>query len=330
VATTPSTPSTCATRSLARFFALDAALDASRGALGDRVPQRLAAVGLVLVPGDPKQIATQLRAITKQFQERVQERLPWLMQLSVAVPQLRLLFAGILLRHQDSADALVDEVERVHQIMRGLSMRWDPVHAFIAILAMRTLGGGAPITEAQVERMRDIYEAMKGHNWLLTGPEDFPACALLTTRDGTPKQLAQRAHDIYAALRAGGCWPGDRLQTASNLMAMIKVPTVELSDRYQALVQGFEQAELEIGRDEYDEVAISCLVARPVAAIVETVSDYARQLREHSEWYADDRSFGYAVNLAFVHLLGDDPELGPIADVKALLDMSTRMRQRSR
>lgn len=308
---------------IARFFALDAALEASRGVLGDRAPQRLAAVGLVLVPGDPEEIATQLRAIAKQFQER----LPWLMKLSLA-PQLQLLFAAILLRHQDSADALVDEVDRVHKIMRGLGMRRDPVYEFIAVLAMRTLGGGAPITEAQVERMRDIYEAMKGHHWILTGPEDFPACALLTTRDGTPKQLAQRAHDIYAALRATGCWPGDPLQTASNLMAMIKVPTVELSDRYQALVQGFKQAGLEIGGDEYDEIAISCFVARPVAAIVETVSEYTRQLREHSKWYEGDHAFGYAVNLAFVRLIGDDPELGPIADVKALLDMYSILLQR--
>ncbi|PRP95182.1 DUF4003 family protein [Enhygromyxa salina] len=304
---------------IARFFALDAALELSRGLLGDRSAQRLAAASLVLVRGEPEQIATELRETAKQFQQLI----PWRIGFA---PQLHLMFAAALLRHDDTPEALVEEVARVRPIMRKLGMRWAPVYEFIAILAMRTLGDGAPIERAQVERMRDLYEAMKRHHWVLTGPEDFPACALLTTRAGTPAQLAQYAHEIYEALRAGGRGRGDPLQTASNLLAMLaseQLTPLALSERFLVLVSAFEQAGQKISAAEYDEIALLCFLSRPVAAIVETVADYTQQLGAQIRWFEGDHAFGFASNLAFVRLVGRDPVLGPIADFKALLDMYT-------
>lgn len=302
---------------VARFFALDDALEIGRGLLGDRVPQRLAAASLVLMPGEPEQIAAQLRETAKQFRQLM----PWRIGFA---PQLHLMFATVLLRHQDSPQALFDEARRVRLTMRKLGMRWAPVYEFIAIVALRMLGHGAPISNDQVERMRDIYEAMKRHHWVLTGPEDFPTCALLTTRAGTPAQLAQRAHDIYEALRSGGSGRGDPLQTASNLLAMLgsaELPPPALAERYHLITEALKQAGLAVGADEYDEVALLCFLSRPVPAIVDTVSAYNQQLRAHIKWYEGDYAFGLATNLAFVRLVGADPELGPIADIKALLDM---------
>lgn len=302
---------------VARFFELEAALEAGRGLLGDRTSLRLAALGLVLVPGDPVQIVATLR----ELETDIKQRLSWT---AGVAPQLYAMIAAILLRHDDSPEALIDEAKRVRTIMRQLGMRRSAIHEFISVLAMRTVGGGAPISEAQVERMRDIYQAMKTHHWLLTGPEDFPACALLTSRAGTPAELAQRAHDIYEGLRTAGYGRGDPLQTASNMLAMLAIaelPPHELSARYHALVEALKQVGLAISADRYDEVALLCFLARPIPAIVETVVEYTRQLRTHVKWYEGNLAFGFAVNLAFTRLVGDDPELGPIADVKALLDM---------
>jgi hypothetical protein len=308
---------------VARFFEYEAALEAGRGLLGDRTSLRLAAVGLVLTPGDPVQVVAKLRAIEAQLQQR----LTW----TSGIPsQLHVMFAAVLLRHDDDPNALLDEVERVRKVMRELNMRRAPVYEFISTLAMRTLGGGARISDTQVERMRDIYEAMKGHHWVLTGPEDFPACAMLTARAGTPQQLAQRAHDIYEALRASGYGRGDPLQTASNMLAMLAIadlPAADVSARYHTLVQAFKRAGLSISADEYDEVAILCFLARPIQAIVDTVAEYTTQLLGHIKWYEGGVAFGFAANLAFARLVGDDPELGPIVDVKALLDMYTILLQ---
>ncbi|KIG17238.1 hypothetical protein DB30_03551 [Enhygromyxa salina] len=302
---------------VARFFALDAALEPTRGMFGDRSAQRFAAASLVLVPGEPAQIATQLRETAKQFQQLM----PWRVGFA---PQLHLMFAVALVRHDDTPDALLDETKRVRKIMRALGLRWAPVYEFIAVLVMRTLGDGAPISDEQVQRMRDIYEAMKQHHWVLTGPEDFPACALLTTRAGTPQQLAQYAHDIYEGLRAGGRGRGDPLQTASNLLAMLAsdhLPAPALSERFLALVSAFEHAGQKIAASEYDEVALLCFLSRPVPAIVETVAAYKQALGADIRWFEGDYAFGFATNLAFVQLVGGDPELGPIADFKSLLDM---------
>lgn len=303
---------------LARFFEIEAAFEAERGFFGDQVPLRLVAANLVLTRGDAKDIAAQVRGTA----EELRKLLPTFTHL---VSSLQLLVAAVLLQRGDQPAAFVAEVERVRQIMRRLNMRRAELYETVAILVLRIGNDRAPIPDEQVERLRAIYEQMKRHHWLLTGPEDLPACAFLVSqRDRSPEQIGVRANAIYEGLREQAkLWRGDPLQTASNMLALSPLEPAELVERFCLLAHALTSAGVRIGQGEYDEVAVLCFLARPIERIVETVVGYRAGIRERLGWVERWATFGLATNLAFVRLVGNDPELGALADVKTLLDMQT-------
>lgn len=298
---------------LARFKALDEALEINRALLADRNPQRLAAINLVLTPGEPAAIAHAVHQIQQRFASRV--------GFVKANPLMHLILAAIILRHGDSADGLADELTRVRPIMRKAGLRWSPVFELVAIVALRVQTRG-PISTAQIERMHAIYTAMKGHHWWLTGPDDFPACALLSARPGAPELLTDRAHAIYELMRSElNMSRGDPLQAVSNTLALADAEPIHLVQRFGALVDDFGPRGYTIRPIHYDELALLCFLPRSSASVVETVVGYDNAMREHVRWYERLLSFSFAANLAYMHIVGNDPELGPLADVKALLDM---------
>jgi hypothetical protein len=302
---------------LSRFFELEEAFEADRGMLGDHVPLRLAAANLVLCPGEAKEIATGVR----ETAEELRRQLSFMTDL---VPSIQLLLAAVLRQRGDDPFEFLTEVERVRNIMRKLNMRRREVYEVVAILALRIRNGLEPITEQQIERMRDIYEQMKRHHWLLTGPDDYPACAFLVGQDRTPEQIGERANAIYEGLREKAkLWRGDPLQTASNMLALSPLEPSELVERFHLLAEGFDKAGTRIRQGEYDEVAVLCFLARPAPRIVETVTYYGNQIRERLRWAERANAFALGANLAFVRLVGNDPELGMLADAKTLLDMQT-------
>jgi hypothetical protein len=311
-------PSALADDPLERFFALEQAFDSDRGFWGDHVPLRLVAANLVLSPGDPVEIAARVRAIAEDVRKQ-------LSRFSDVAPAIQLLIAAVLLQRGDEPAGFFEEVARVRQIMRRLGLRRREIFETIAILALRIRNERAPISDEQVERLRDIYEQMKRHHWLLTGPEDYPACAFLVgQRERSPEQIGERANQIYEGLRERArLWRGDPLQTASNMLALSALEPGELVDRFCLLAEGFDQAGMRIRQDEYDEVAVLCFLARPTAKIIETVIGYRDVIRERLRWTNRATAFGLAGNLAFVRLVGNDPELGVLADAKTLLDMQT-------
>ena len=301
---------------LERFFLLDAAFEVDRGFLGDVVPLRLAAANLVLTPGKPGAIASEVRVLA----HRLREGLSFFSGVSA---EIQLLAAAVILQRGDEPETLLEEVHRVRGMMRDLGMRRSEVYEFVAILAMRIRGGLAPIQIDQLRRMHDIYEQMKVHHWFLTGPDDYPACAFLTGSDQSPEAIAGRANDIYEGLRArANAWRGDPLQAASNMLALSPLEPRELVDRFVTLATPLA-AHVPIGQSEYDEVAVLCFLAQPSQVIVDTVVGYTAQIRERLRWENTRSAFGLAANLAFVRLLGNDPKLGALADAKALLDMQT-------
>jgi hypothetical protein len=302
---------------LSRFFELEAAFEAERGFLADNVPLRLVAANLVLCPGDPIEIAARVRALTEQLRER----LSFFSQVSSSI---QLLAAAVVLQRGDQVDALLAEVERVRAMMRELGMRRMEIYEFVAILAMRIRGGLVPIEAARVQRLHDIYAQMQRHHWFLTGPEDYPACAFLAGQERSPKDVAARANAVYEGLRTrANAWRGDPLQTASNMLALSPLEPDELVDRFVVLATRFDAAGIRIRQGEYDEVAVLSFLAQPAERIVEAVVDYTAKIRERLRWTTKSTAFGLASNLAFVRLLGNDPELGALADAKSLLDMQT-------
>ncbi|EDM78000.1 hypothetical protein PPSIR1_19364 [Plesiocystis pacifica SIR-1] len=302
---------------LQRFRALSEAFEADAGMLTDRVPLRFVAVNLVLNPREPAELAAEVRALQAQFDAN----LPWY---SGIAPPVRTLIAGVMIERGDDPDAFLAEVDRVRPIMREVGMRRQEIYQVLSILALRVSNELGPIERAQVERMQAIFEAMKKHHWMLTGPEDLPACAFMSTRKEGAEALAQRATDIFSALRkTAGLWRGDPLQTASNILALSGVDAQSMAARFRLLAEQLHKRGVRVGTAEYDDVAVLCFLPQPVERVAETVANYRDVLRKDLRWSERSLAMSLAVNLAFVRLVGQDPELAALADAKSLLDMQT-------
>lgn len=299
---------------LARFTELFAALDAPSGIFTDRTPLRLAAINLITVPGEAAAIADAFYA----HERELRARLGWL---SGAGGPIRRVLASHFVKVEDEPAAFVAEVERVQALFRAIRLRRGGVYETLAVLVLRRVLGGAAIDEVHVARFAAIYAALKRHHWWLTGPEEFPACAMLCGRPGAPEAIGAGIEAIYCALhQRARLWGGDALQTAASLLHLSGADPQELAERFALLAERFRGAGATIGQAEYDDLALLCFLAVPVERIVATVIAY-RDALHRGEWFQGRAFFSLAANLAFVQLAGTDGALGPLADAKLLLDM---------
>ena len=301
-----------------RFVAIEAALETNRSMFHDHVAQVFAALALVVVPGEPEAIAEALRETHEALSK------PMFGPMTGFGPSLTQVFAASLLRHGDDVSAVIAECERVLELMKKHKLRKLRPWQLISILALRVLLRGAPIEDAHLARMREIYAAIKGHSWWKTGPEDLPACAMLTLSEGTPQELAARADAIYRGLEPdANLLTRGFAQDASNLLALAPVAPEILVDRIRALRAAFAAGGLSTLL--FEDLASLSFIPRSPESIVAHVVELLARFDAHARWVDRLAAYTtrYAVNLAFIHLTGNQPELGPLADVKALRDMYT-------
>lgn len=303
---------------LTRFTEIHAALASERRWYSDHAPLRLAAVCLITTPGD----AVALAAATRRQDSALGAQLGWLSSID---PAVRMLIAAQMVKHDDDPAEFVLEVERVRAMFRAVGLRRGGVYEVLAVLVLRRVLGEVTIDRSHIERFRDIYEAMKRHHWWLTGPEDFPACAMLLARPEDPASIGAGTDAIYRALHERAqLWRGDSLQAAANVLYLAGAEPEELADRFALLLAGFRtDATQHIGQGQYDELAILCFLAWPIERIVETVLTTRDQLRATQSWIGKAGALNLAASLAFVRISADDGALGPLADAKLLLDMQT-------
>ncbi|MDC0674961.1 DUF4003 family protein [Nannocystis radixulma] len=294
-----------------RFQTLFAALQA-RG--GDPDSLRLVAINLLGMPGEPDDIVERVRACDRELAPRF----GWW---SCTASDTRHVLASQLVKAGDRADAFVAEVDRVGGLFRAVGVRRGGVYETLAVLVLRRTLGGAPALRPHVERFAAIYAEMKRHHWWLTGPEDFPACAMLVGVAGDPVAIGAGIEAIYRALHERAALrPGDALQTAANILYLSGLDALEIAERFALIVRQFRAAGAKIGQQEYDDLAILCFLALPVERLVATVIAIRDRLTA-SRWWSRRGNLGLATNLAFVHLVGEDGALGPLADAKLLLDI---------
>ena len=113
------------------------------------------------------------------------------------------------------------------------------VYETMAILILRMHALRTPITETTIRRFKAIYDEMKRHHWWLTGPDDFPACAILTGQQESPTRMGETIEEIYQSLRSQGFSTGDPLQTAANILYLSRLDARKAAHRYHDLAKGF-------------------------------------------------------------------------------------------
>ena len=145
---------------------------------------------------------------------------------------------------------------------------------------------------------------------------------MLALSEGTPEELAARADAIYRGLAEdANLFTRGFAQDASNLLALAPVQPEILVERVRGLRAAFTAAGL--STLVFEDLASLSFIPRSPEPIVAQVVELLARFDAHARW--GDRIAGYtaryAVNLAFVYLTGNQSELGPLADVKALRDM---------
>lgn len=301
----------------ARFTELHAAFAEKRAWLEARDALHFAAINLVTTPGEPAALA----AATRARDAAIAAKAGWYTSIE---PSIRMVIAAHVVKHGEDVRRLMLEVGWVRGMFRTTSVRRGGIHEVIAVLALRRVLGGAAIEQHHVTRFKQIYEAMKRHHWWLTGPEDYPACALLVGRPGEPADIGASCDAIYQALRAHARpRPGDALQTAANVLSLHGAGADELAERFGQLIQAFHGEAVSIGQEEFDEIAVLCFLARPVERIVASVLDLRERVRAALPALGPAAAFCVGVDLAFVGLVHADRELDVLADTKLLLDMNT-------
>jgi len=299
---------------LARFRDIYDALNAERRWWREASPLRFAAMGALTCPGTPRTVAAAIRRITKN----IADESGWFGQLD---SRLRFIVATMLLAHGDKARGFLKEVKRVRTMFREAKVRRAGAYETMAILILRMHAQQAPITEATIHRFKAIYEEMKRYHSWLTGPDDFPACAILTGQEGTPARIGETIEAIYQSLRTQGFSIGNPLQTAANILYLSRLDARKAAQRYRSLADGFRKNRVAIWQSDYDELAILTFLNHPPKRVIDHVLKNREAMKTLRPRPDRSLTFNLASSITFVELVRVDRSLKVITDVKALLDM---------
>jgi len=299
---------------LGRFRGIYDVLNAERGWFGDASALRFSAVTAITCPGDAGTVAANIR----QAADAIKEESGWFGTLS---SNLRFIVGAMLVLHQDNARDFLAEVKRVRELFREAGLRRAAVYETMAILVLRTKADKAPVSDRVVREFKELYEEMKRHHWWLTGPDDFPACAILVGEKAPVQQIGQDIEAIYQALNAKGFSKGDPLQTAANILYLARVRADQAASRYAALAEGFREQGVSIWQSDYDELAILSFLDHPAKHIVECVLRHREAMTSLSPKPDRSLTFNLAASTTFLELARLNKDLKVITDAKALLDM---------
>ena len=152
---------------------------------------------------------------------------------------LRHLVAAWLAAAGESPEPFHGACEAIRARFRAVGLRRGASYEIVAAVMLHIAGAG---DEGHVRKMQQFYEAMKKHHWWLTGPNDLPACALMTVLGGEVATLERRMEDLYGRLRERGLSAGSGTQTASHLLALAPGREADLVARFVALHDAFVAA----------------------------------------------------------------------------------------
>jgi len=299
---------------LQRFLELNDALCADQGWFQDYHSLRFAAVTAVTCPGDAVAVAAAIR----ETAEEIKAGAGWFGDFN---SPLAYLLAAMMVQQDERPRAFREAVERTRKLFRAEKLRRGGIYESMAVWVLRQQAGGRPISASTVRRFKAIYEQMKRYHWWLTGPDDFPACAVLCGQEASPSEIGGRVERLYQALHDRGAARGDPLQTAANLLYLAEGDPVMIAGRFGALMRQFRTAKVSIVQADYDELAILAFVDAPAPDVVETVLRCREPILALRPRPGRSIAFNLACSVAFLELVRLDGARKRAADAKTLVDM---------
>ncbi len=299
---------------LARFQEIYEALNQQRSWWRESASLRFAAIAAMNCPGTAAQAIANMKNTAKNLGEKA----TWTGRLD---SRLRFIVASMLIVNGDTAAAFLKEVKRVRAMFREAGLRRAAIFETFAVLILRIQSNRVAVTKSTVDRFKAIYEQMKRHHWWLTGPDDFPACAILTSQKDSPANIGQDIENIFQALRAKGFTAGDPLQTATNILYLAKLDSRDAAHRFSQLADGFRSQKVKIWQCDYEELAILTFLDHPTKRIVDSVLKNREAMKRLNPKPERVITFNLAASITFLQLVQVDQNMKTLTSAKAMLDM---------
>lgn len=280
---------------LERFKALYAALERDRRWWRDSRRLRYAAMSAIACKGEATEVAQGIRAMGKALEEEC----PWHWGISSHV---QFIVGTLLLQNGDSAKRFIKELVRVRKLFRREKLQRGLQFELLAVLILRIQAGGKAISQTTVRRFKTLYEEMKRHHRFLTGPDDFPACAILTGQPGRPRKILEDIESIYQELRKHKFARGNWMQTAANIMYLADGTARAVAGRAGALKAEFRKRKVRIHESDYSEVAMLSLLDLPSRVVVARVMQIREALDEVRPKIDRETKFDLAVAITYLYL----------------------------
>ncbi|MEM7199768.1 MAG: DUF4003 family protein [Planctomycetota bacterium] len=281
-------------------------------------PLRNSTVALLCTPGRAYDVADRVY----QVADVLKKRAGWFGPL---VSPIRFSVAAMLVMSGDDPQRFCDDVERAGELFRERSLRRGSIFEVLAILILRGADASRRISATDVDRFAQIHAMMKSHHRWLTGPDDYPACALLTHQVESVHEMARRIENHYEGLRGAGLPAGNPLQLVSHVLYLNPAGDREALRRFLDLHRAFREAGVRMWQSDFDELATLALLDGPAAGIVELVVRHRedlKTLRPHPDPW---QSFSLACATACVELLGRQVGSGEPRDPQAVVHFQSLM-----
>ena len=275
---------------------------------------RFAAVTAVTCPGEPEEVAAGIR----DKAEEIKQGVSWFANLR---SPLRFIISALLLLHDDEVTEFLAEVERVGKLFREKKLRRGAIYETIAVLLFRIGRDLKPVDEELVVRFKSVYEAMKKYHWWLTGPDDFPACALLALQPESPREIGETVERIYQALCAQKFRRCNPLQTAANMLYLARLEPKEAATRFGLLAAEMRKGGIRVHAYDYDKLAALSFLNHPPGRIVEKILALHAETKELRPKPPAHLCLSLATSIAFLELVQRDQDLEIISDARALVNM---------
>jgi hypothetical protein len=305
-----------ATDFLGRFSEIYEALDAEHETWSAAAWLRFAAFAAVLRPGDAKSVAHAIRV----GGDTLRKHAAWYEGLA---SPMRFVIAAMLQQAGGDARRFAKEVEEVRARLRETGLRGGSVRSWdvLAAALLHLMNGAQPVSALQVERIKAIHDGMKRHHWWLTGPDDLPACVLLSFRPDSAEGLSDDADRLYQLLKTREFTAGNGLQTAANLLVLTGLPIVVAAKRADDIASAARAQGLYLVPSDYGILAALCLLDHDPELIVQRMGECRPRLAELDPPLPAAISVTLAADLTFLDLVRLRRDGSLIGDAHGLREM---------
>jgi hypothetical protein len=257
---------------------------------------RFAALSLVPEPGDPRELAHEVRADAA----RLRARAPWWGALA---SPLRFLVASVLRSGGLTAESFVGMVARDREALGRLGLHAREPFDVIASAARALLAGSHRLSALDAERIKLIHDGLTGQHWWLTGPESLPASVLLATHAGTPRDIIAAAEETYQRLLKLGFPRGETLLTSAHLLQLSGLPPAASTERFAQLYHAHLERGGDLSSARFEALALLCLLDHDPVFVARVHQACAARLGEVHPTVHGPLAFALAADLAFLELV---------------------------